>query len=170
MKKRVFIVALIFSVIMLGTMVYVNFHDDEQITAELMDKQGHIVGTATFSTHKEGVQIDLHANLSEGMHGFHIHEHGVCEPPDFVTAGGHYNPSKQLHGNHAGDLPNIVGNDRGYTKISIITDRISLKKGKWNSIIEENGTSIMVHQYGDDGKTDPSGNSGPRMACGVIKK
>ncbi|MBO1005868.1 Cu-Zn family superoxide dismutase [Pseudogracilibacillus auburnensis] len=103
-------------------------------------------------------------NSPIGPFGFHIHEHGSCamgNPEDpFQAAGGHWNPDNQPHGNHAGDFPVLFSN-HGYARMSFFTDRFSV-----NDII---GKTVMIHQNPDDYRTQPSGNSGKRIGCGVIQ-
>ncbi|NMB27531.1 MAG: superoxide dismutase family protein [Tissierellia bacterium] len=98
-----------------------------------------------------------------GPFGFHIHEYGICEITDpnnpFQSAGEHYNPTNQPHGNHAGDFPVIFSNN-GYARMSFFTDRF-----KPRDII---GKSVIIHQNPDDYRSQPAGNAGKRMACGVI--
>ena len=100
-----------------------------------------------------------------GPFGFHIHEYGICETIDpndpFQSAGGHYNPTDQPHGNHAGDFP-VVFSNNGYAKMSFFTDKFKPK-----DII---GRSVILHQNPDDFRSQPAGNSGKSMACGVICK
>ncbi len=99
-----------------------------------------------------------------GPHGFHIHEFGSCEVGDpnnpFQAAGGHYNPTEEPHGNHAGDLPVLFSND-GYARMNFFTDQFSVEE-----IISR---SIIIHQNPDDYRSQPSGNAGKRLACGVIR-
>ncbi|HHV38769.1 MAG TPA: superoxide dismutase family protein [Tepidimicrobium sp.] len=98
-----------------------------------------------------------------GPFGFHIHEYGICEITDpndpFQSAGGHYNPTHQPHGNHAGDFPVLFSND-GYARMSFFTNKF-----KPGDIV---GRSVIIHQNPDDYRTQPAGNSGKRIACGVI--
>jgi superoxide dismutase, Cu-Zn family len=99
-----------------------------------------------------------------GPHGFHIHEHGSCvignpEQP-FMSAGGHWNPTHQPHGNHAGDFPVLFSND-GYARMSFFTNKFRVQ-----DVI---GRSIIIHQHPDDYRTQPSGDSGKMLACGVIQ-
>ena len=109
--------------------------------------------------------------LSKGPHGFHIHEIGDCSKGDFTSAGGHFNPAKVSHGslhaaeNHAGDLGNLVAgmDEKAYS--TIITHGITLGEGK-NSIV---GKAIIIHKDADDYVTQPTGNSGGRIACGIIE-
>ncbi len=104
------------------------------------------------------------SNQPIGPHGFHIHEHGVCEIGDpndsFKSAGGHWNPDNQPHGNHAGDFPVLFSNN-GYAEMSFFTNRF-----RPMNII---GKSVIIHQNPDDYRTQPAGNSGKRIACGVIQ-
>lgn len=104
-------------------------------------------------------------NPQVGPHGFHIHENGCCniENPNeaFKCAGGHYNPTKQPHGNHAGDFPSLFSNN-GVARMSFFTNKF-----KVSDII---GRSVIIHESPDDYRTEPAGNSGNRIACGVIKK
>jgi Cu-Zn family superoxide dismutase len=102
-----------------------------------------------------------------------VHETGKCEPP-FKTAGGHFNPSGKKHGMknpagmHGGDMPNInVGAD-GKAKFQVLNDQISLKAGEKNSVLDADGSALVVHATSDDYSTDPAGNAGDRIACGVI--
>jgi Cu-Zn family superoxide dismutase len=145
--------------------------------AVLHDAKGNEVGTVTFSNAEQGVavDIDLHG-FPPGVHAFHIHEKGACEAPDFKSAGGHFNPTGAAHGflnakgPHAGDLPNItVGPDSTLQEI-VITQRISLEPTASNSIFPEGGTSVVVHENADDYVSNPAGDAGPRIACGVIER
>ncbi len=145
-------------------------------TAELMDASGRDVGTAHLSEDGEGVRILLEVHgLTAGRKGVHIHETGNCEPPDFKSAGAHFNPAAKQHGTdnpqgpHAGDLPNIeVGKD-GTGRLDTTTDRVTLGEGA-SSLFDADGSALVVHADPDDYKTDPSGNSGDRIACAVIRK
>jgi Cu-Zn family superoxide dismutase len=114
------------------------------------------------------------SKLSPGKHGIHVHAAGICEPPDFKTAGGHFNPHAKKHGlkspdgAHSGDLPNLeVGpNEKG--KLTATLSNATLGVGDTASLLGPNGSSIVIHAKADDEMTDPSGNSGDRIACGVI--
>ena len=114
-------------------------------------------------------------NLPVGEHGVHIHAKPLCDAPDFKTAGGHFNPDNKQHGfqnpmgHHAGDLPQNVAIGEGHVgQATFKVDYLSLDPTSPNSIIANGGTSIVVHEKQDDMKTDPTGNSGNRIACGVI--
>jgi Cu-Zn family superoxide dismutase len=145
-------------------------------TATLKDAQGKTVGTATLKEAKGQVRLSLRVNgLAPGQHAFHIHETGKCEAPGFTTAGGHFNPEKKQHGHmnpqgaHAGDLPNITVAANGKGRYSGVVAGVTLAKGPDNSLFGPNGTALVIHEKADDNKSDPAGNAGPRIACGVIQ-
>ena len=142
--------------------------------ATLRDLKGNEVGRAMLTQLPNGVLV--HAELTglpPGPHGFHIHAAGKCEPP-FKSAGGHFNPAGHGHGFarpefHPGDLPNIhVGAD-GKAVMDAFTPHVTLGEGK-NSLFGADGTSLLVHAGADDYKSDPAGDSGDRVACGVIER
>lgn len=144
--------------------------------AELRDAKGQNVGKATFKQTADGVKISVQVfNVPPGPHAFHIHAVGKCEPPDFKTAGGHFNPQSMKHGlknpagPHAGDMPNITVGQKGKGKATVVNKRVTLGEGA-NSLFHEGGTAIVIHEKADDDMTDPAGNAGNRMACGVIEK
>lgn len=140
----------------------------------LLDQSGRAVGLATFSETRLGVLVDLKVvALPPGTHGVHIHAVGKCDRPDFMTAGAHFNPGGAQHGAHnpkgphAGDLPNLVVADDGRGSLSYVDPLISLEPGASNSVV---GLALVVHANADDEQTDPAGNSGGRIACGLISK
>jgi Cu-Zn family superoxide dismutase len=149
-----------------------------KIKVQLLTSTGQPAGTATFKTVKKGVKLTLDLkNLPFGEHGVHIHQNAVCEAPDFKSAGGHFNPDKKQHGylndmgHHNGDLPSSVSVGEDHTgTATFVLNTISLDPTAPNSLFLNGGTSIVVHEKADDEKTDPSGASGNRIACGVIKQ
>jgi Cu-Zn family superoxide dismutase len=152
---------------------------DKDLVVHLKTSDGKDAGTATFREtmgNKLHIKLDL-KNLPEGEHAVHIHEHPVCDAPDFKTAGGHFNPDKKQHGlknpqgHHNDDLPqNIAVGMDGTANASFTVDYLSLKPDAPDSILANGGTSIMVHAKADDMMTDPTGNAGNRIACGVISE
>ena len=119
------------------------------------------------------IALDLR-NLAPGEHAFHVHQIAKCEPP-FATAGPHFNPAVKKHGlenpdgSHAGDMKNITVGADGTVKVAILNTQVTLGEGP-NSLFLNGGTSLVIHAKPDDMKTDPAGNAGDRIACGVIVK
>lgn len=144
--------------------------------ADIANAQGQKIGTAMIHPSDSGVRIDVEVSqLSPGTHGIHIHTVGKCEGPAFASAGGHFNPTTKKHGkdnpegSHAGDLLNIEVGADGTGKASLLAPNATLGEGA-NSLFHEGGTALVIHEKADDYKTDPAGNSGARIACGVIQK
>lgn len=143
-------------------------------SAELRNARGQVVGTAILAQVSDGVRILMTVSgLPRGEKAVHIHEVGRCDPPAFTSAGEHFNPGRTAHGllnpggPHAGDLPNVQIEADGTGRLETFNDRITLM-ATWHSLFDEDGSSLVIHGAPDDHRTDPTGNSGPRVACGVV--
>lgn len=148
----------------------VTAEQTKEAIAIIKDKKGQDVGTVSFLEVEDGVKLTVDVkNLSPGGKAIHIHNVGKCEAPNFESAGGHYNPQNKKHGflnkqgSHAGDLPNIHVYQDGTTMAEFKTNRFQIQ-----SLFDEDGSSVVIHDLPDDYFTDPAGDSGARIACGII--
>ena len=160
--------------ILAGAMTVVKA-DDDSASAELHNANGESVGTVAMTQTDDGVKIVLDvSHLSPGMHAFHIHGTGKCDAPDFKSAGGHFNPEGKEHGlknpkgHHAGDMENFEADAEGSAHVEVVNPAVTLGEGK-NSVFQPNGTAFVIHEKADDEMSDPAGNAGGRVACGVIE-
>jgi Cu-Zn family superoxide dismutase len=145
-------------------------------SATLRDAQGKTIGTVVITPAAGGVKVAVTVTgVAPGLHGFHVHAVGKCEGPDFKSAGGHFNPGSKEHGldnpmgSHAGDMPNLTVGPDGTGKGEFVARGATLEAGP-GSLFPEGGTAVVLHAAADDMKSDPAGNAGARIACGVIEK
>jgi Cu-Zn family superoxide dismutase len=136
--------------------------------ATIVDPSGDAVGFVHLTEDAEGrVHVNVKvAGLAPGLHGIHVHGVGACGP-DFNAAGSHHNPLGRPHGDHAGDLPNLIVNEDGQGHLNATVESFTLSAGPI-SVFDTDGSAIIVHALTDDFVTQPTGASGGRVACGVI--
>lgn len=143
----------------------------QRAVATLQTSQGAAAGSATVTAAEGGVKLALNVeSLPPGPHGAHVHMTGSCDAPEFESAGGHWNPTEEKHGleapqgQHAGDMPTLTVGGDGRGSLEYL-----LQGGSFEGLLEGDGSALVIHAAADDQKTDPSGNSGDRIACGVFR-
>lgn len=146
------------------------------ITVKIKDAAGKDAGTVTIKPSGPGVSLKLDLKgFTPGEHAIHFHQNAKCEGPDFKSAGGHFNPESKKHGlenpegSHAGDMLNFTADEKGNARATIINKGVNLGSDA-HSLFTGGGTSLVIHANPDDMKSDPAGNAGDRIACGVIVK
>ena len=143
-------------------------------TADLRTAAGVSVGTAALMQVGDGLRLTVQGmNLPSGAHGLHIHQTGICAPPDFASAGAHWNPAGRAHGKdnpggmHHGDLPNLLIGATGQGSMEYTIPSVPIAGP--GGVLDADGAALVIHAAADDYRTDPSGNSGARIACGVFR-
>jgi superoxide dismutase, Cu-Zn family len=152
--------------------------DVEPLRFEVFDRAQQRVAMVALTEESHGVTVHVRGEnlLPAGPRGIHFHETGRCDGPDFQSAGGHFAPEGRQHGlenpqgPHAGDLPNLPVADNGTVDTTFVTTLVTLRPGQPNSLLDGNGTALVIHAQRDDQRTDPSGDSGDRVACGVVSR
>jgi Cu-Zn family superoxide dismutase len=147
----------------------------DKASAVLKDKDGKEVGKVELTDTPSGVLMRLTLDgVPPGDHAFHVHAVGKCEPPDFKSAGPHFNPDETKHGlmnpegPHSGDMPNLHVPDSGKLTVEVLNEMVTLDAEQ--ALLDGDGSAIVVHASADDYTTDPAGNAGDRIACGVVAK
>ena len=145
-------------------------------TANFNGGDGALLGTVTISEDAAGLVMNINGiGMPAGVHGIHLHQKGLCEGPKFESAGPHWNPAAKKHGSenpegpHAGDLPNLTVAADGTANVSIPVAGAKMSTGTM-MLADADGTALVIHAKADDYKTDPSGDSGDRVACAVVAK
>ncbi len=143
-------------------------------TAVLLAADGSRRGEAKVTEATDGLHVAVRAmGITPGVHAVHVHTTGTCTPPDFTSAGGHWNPTARQHGKdnpagmHMGDLPNLSAGADGTGQIEFVIPGATLRTGS-NAVLDADGAAIIVHAQADDYKSDPAGNAGGRVACGIL--
>jgi superoxide dismutase, Cu-Zn family len=152
--------------------------DVEPVRFEVFDRAQQRVAVVALSEDAHGVAVHVRGVnlLPAGPRGIHFHETGRCDLPDFESAGGHFAPEGRQHGlenpqgPHAGDLPNLPVLENGTVDTTFITTLVTLRPGEPHSLLDGDGTALVIHARADDQRTDPAGNSGDRVACGVVAR
>lgn len=144
-------------------------------TAIVRNAQGTELGVLRLDATVAGVRVSgLLTGLTPGAHGIHLHAVGRCDAPEFTTAGAHFNPANRKHGlvnpegPHAGDLPALAADATGRATVNLVAPLVTLDAAQGSGLLDADGSSLVVHAANDDQRTDPAGNSGARLACGLV--
>lgn len=159
-----------------ATVAFSDSHmQNTQASAALKGADGADHGTVTFQQTPNGVLVTAELkDVPSGSHGFHVHETGACDAPDFESAGGHYTGVSDTHGlmveggPHSGDMPNVHAPESGAITVEHFNPRISLMEGEEGYLFDDDGSAVILHANADDYESQPSGDAGSRIACGVI--
>jgi superoxide dismutase, Cu-Zn family len=165
------------TVLLLGLASAAAAQEGPTATAKLLDREGNRTGEVRLvQTPSSGVLLQIEAwGLKPGTLAIHIHETGRCDPPDFLSAGGHFNPADRAHGLlhpeglHAGDLLNLQVPESGRVETERSAPHVTLHPGHPNSLLDGDGTAVVIHVAADDYLSQPTGDAGDRLACGVIR-
>lgn len=143
-------------------------------TAALLAADGSARGDAQVTEKADGLHVAVRASgLTPGVHAVHIHMTGTCTPPDFTSAGGHWNPTGRQHGKdnpagmHMGDMPNLTVGANGVGQMEFVIPGATLRTGG-SALLDTDGAAVVIHAQADDNRTDPAGNAGGRIACGIL--
>lgn len=174
MRKLIELTAMTAAALAAGCTTMADAPLDPVGEARLSFADGRPAGTATLLSDASGLRIAVSATgMTPGAHGFHLHTTGKCEAPGFTSAGGHLNPDNRKHGSlaaggaHLGDLPNL---QIGAGGSGSATEAVAGGRGALGAIFDGDGTAVIVHVNADDYRTDPTGNAGDRVACGVLSR
>lgn len=164
------------AVLLLAGMAFGAEKPRERAKAEIKDATGQVVGKVAFKQTKTGVDLTAKfTNLPQGVHAFHVHDVGKCDAPDFKSAGPHFNPAHKQHGlmnpegHHAGDMLNVTVDAKGKATYTATLEGVTLAGDGATSLFHKGGTAVVVHEKADDLKSDPAGNAGARIACGLVQ-
>src|SRR3954451_15604981 len=159
---------------LLAAAVSMPANSAEMANTQLKDTSGKAVGDVDLMQTPAGVLIKLQIKgVTPGEDAFHVHAVGKCEAP-FDSAGPHFNPANHKHGmmsgeGHAGDMPNLHVPQSGELNVEVLNTAVTLDRDKPNSLLDTDGSALVIHAKADDYKSDPAGNAGDRIACGVIQ-